>query len=98
MPPPTAVPAKVTFYAPALPPGASARPPPGLGGGCDAAMSVATVVTEPDRHALVMPGDCDCGLCTPTWARRRGKSRRYSEPVTLGNALRRENAGDRSRS
>ena len=53
-------------------------------------MSVATVaVVDPDRHALVMP-DCECGTCPPTWARRRGKSRRFSEPVTLVAALERE--------
>jgi hypothetical protein len=58
----------------------------------DAAMSVATVVAvDPDRHALVMP-DCECGACAPTWARRRGKSRRFSEPVTLVAALEREHA------
>ena len=27
--------------------------------------------------------DCVCGTCPPAWARRRGKSRRFSEPVTL---------------
>ena len=57
----------------------------------DAAMSVATVAVEPDRHALVMP-DCECGTCPPTWARRRGKSRRFTEPVTLVAALEREDA------
>ena len=58
----------------------------------DAAMSVATVAAvDPDRHALVMP-DCECGTCPPTWARRRGKSRRFSEPVTLVAALEREHA------
>jgi hypothetical protein len=56
-------------------------------------MSVATVAVEagPDRHALVMP-DCECGTCPPTWARRRGKSRRFTEPVTLVAALEREDA------
>jgi hypothetical protein len=39
-----------------------------------------------DRCALVMP-ECDCGLCAPTWARRRGKSRRFTEPVTLMMAV-----------
>jgi hypothetical protein len=58
-------------------------------------MPAATVITEPERHALAMPEDCDCGLCTPTWTRRKGKSRRYSEPVTLAAALRRENAAAR---
>jgi hypothetical protein len=38
-----------------------------------------------DRYALV--ADCDCGLCAPTWARRRGKSRRFTEPVTLMMAV-----------
>jgi hypothetical protein len=47
------------------------------------------VKPEPDRHALVMP-DCECGTCPPTWARRRGKSRRFTEPVTLVAALERE--------
>jgi hypothetical protein len=54
-------------------------------------MSVATLTTEPDRHALVMP-DCECGTCPPTWARRRGKSRRFTDPVTLVAALKREDA------
>jgi hypothetical protein len=59
-------------------------------------MSVATVAVrpEPGRHALVMP-DCECGTCPPTWARRRGKSRRFSEPVTLVAALEREDAAVR---
>jgi hypothetical protein len=56
-------------------------------------MSVATAaeVAEPDRHALVMP-DCECGTCPPTWARRRGKSRRFTQAVTLVEALEREDA------
>jgi hypothetical protein len=58
-------------------------------------MPVATVTTEPERHALVMPADCECGMCTPTWARRRGKSRRFTEPVTLAAALARENPAAR---
>lgn len=49
------------------------------------------VVAEPDRHALVMP-DCECGECPPTWARRRGRSRRFSESVTLVAALEREDS------
>ena len=59
----------------------------------DAGMSVAMVAAqpEPDRHALVML-DCECGTCPPTWARRRGKSRRFTEPVTLVAALEREDA------
>ena len=39
--------------------------------------------------------DCECGTCAPTWARRRGKSRRFSDPVTLVAALERENAAAR---
>ncbi len=57
-------------------------------------MSVATVVTEPGRHALVMP-DCECGTCGPTWARRRGKSGRFTQPVTLVAALEKEEAAVR---
>jgi hypothetical protein len=54
-------------------------------------MSVATVAAvDPDRHALVMP-DCECGTCALTWA-RRGKSRRFFEPVTLVAALEWEHA------
>jgi hypothetical protein len=50
-------------------------------------MSVATVIESgPDRHALLTP-ECECGGCAPTWARRRGKSRRFVEPVTLLDAL-----------
>ena len=51
-------------------------------------MTTATMITttEPARHALAMP-DCDCGTCAPTWARRRGKSKRFTEPVTLVDAL-----------
>jgi len=41
------------------------------------------------------PEDCDCGMCVPTWTRRRGKSRRYSEPVTLADALTREDPAAR---
>lgn len=52
-------------------------------------MSVSTVIESgPERHALLAP-ECDCGGCPPTWARRRGKSRRF-EPVTLVEALRGE--------
>src|SRR6266550_6664503 len=59
-------------------------------------MSVATVAVEagPDRHALVLP-DCECGMCPPTWARRRGKSRRFTQPVTLVAALEKEDAAAR---
>lgn len=60
-------------------------------------MSVPSVAAraEPDRHVLVMP-NCECGTCPPTWARRRGKSRRFSLPVTLVEALEREDAPARS--
>src|SRR6266516_4559388 len=56
-------------------------------------MSVTTVAVESglDRHGLVVP-DCDCGTCPPTWARRRGKSRRFTQPVTLVAAMEREDA------
>src|SRR5215472_8389554 len=56
-------------------------------------MPAATVALRsgPDRHALVLL-DCHCGTCPPTWARRRGKSRRFTEPVTLAAALEREDA------
>ncbi len=37
------------------------------------------------RCALVV--ECDCGLCAPTWARRRGTSRRFTEPVMLMMAI-----------
>ena len=60
-----------------------------------AGMPADMVITEPERHALVMPGDCDCGMCAPTWARRRGKSRRFTEPVTLADALTRESPAAR---
>ncbi len=52
------------------------------------------VAVKPDRHALVLP-DCECGTCPPTWARRRGKSRRFSQPVTLVAALEREDMAAR---
>lgn len=55
-------------------------------------MSVATVIESgPDRHAL-LASECDCGGCPPTWARRRGRSRRFAEAVTLIQALRGEAA------
>jgi hypothetical protein len=54
-----------------------------------------TAVTQPARHVLALPDDCDCGMCTPSWARRRGKSKRYSELVTLADALDREQAAAR---
>src|SRR5215470_2925349 len=50
---------------------------------------------RPDGHALVLP-DCDCGTCAPTWARRRKKSQRFSDPVTLVEALEREDAEARA--
>jgi len=46
------------------------------------------------RHRLMMQ-ECDCGTCPPTWVRRRGKSRRYTEPVTLVGALEFEEAASR---
>jgi len=51
-------------------------------------MTVARAVAgrDLDRYALILP-ECDCGLCAPTWARRRGKSRRFTEPVTLMMAV-----------
>ncbi len=45
-----------------------------------------TPAIEPTRHALAMP-DCQCGMCAPTWARRRGKQKRFTQPVTLLDAL-----------
>ncbi|MHB2024071.1 MAG: hypothetical protein ACYCO3_12180 [Mycobacteriales bacterium] len=55
-------------------------------------MTVATTAAAaPARHALVR--DCGCGLCPPTWAGRRGKSRRFSQPVTLLAALEAEDTG-----
>jgi hypothetical protein len=56
-------------------------------------MSVVTAADNvgPAHHALVLPA-CDCGLCGLTWARRRGRSRRFTEPVTLVMALEAEDA------
>ncbi len=48
------------------------------------------VLTQPARHVLALPEDCDCGMCTPAWMRRRGKQKRYSEPVSLAGAMGRE--------
>ena len=48
------------------------------------------VITQPARHVLALPDDCDCGMCTPGWMRRRGKQKRYSEPVSLADAMQRE--------
>ena len=49
-----------------------------------------------DRYALVM-SECNCGLCPPApmWARRQGKSRRFTEPVTLMMAIEAEPAAAR---
>lgn len=59
-------------------------------------MTVATVVNaEPTRHALVLP-ECACGMCAPTWARKRARSKRFSAPVTLVAALGAEDAGCRA--
>src|SRR5258708_17324840 len=58
-------------------------------------MAAAPEIIQPARHILAMPEDCECGMCTPSWARRRGKSRRYSELVTLADALGREDAPPR---
>ena len=45
--------------------------------------SRALTVTEPQRHMLLTPGGCECGVLT--WARRRGKSRQFSERLTLSS-------------
>ena len=45
----------------------------------------AVAARDLDRCALVV--ECDCGLCAPTWVRRCGKSRRFTEPVTLMMAI-----------
>ena len=47
-----------------------------------------------DRYVLVM-SECGCGLCAPTWARRRGRSRRFTEPVTLMMGIEAEPAAAR---
>ena len=39
--------------------------------------------------------ECGCGTCGPTWARRRGKAWRFTEPVTLVAALELEDAAAR---
>ncbi len=49
----------------------------------------------PQHHALQEP-DCDCGLCVPSWARRRGEPRRFTEPVSLLAALADEESGCRA--
>jgi len=53
------------------------------------------VITQPARHILAMSEDCDCGMCTLSLGRRRGKSSRCSELVTLVTALDREDAAAR---
>ena len=59
-------------------------------------MTVAPETTaHPARHILAMPEECGCGMCTPAWMRRRGKSSRYSEPVGLLEALEREDVAAR---
>ncbi len=47
-------------------------------------------ITQPARHVLSLPQECNCGLCIPAWMRRRGKQKRYSEPVSLADAMDRE--------
>jgi hypothetical protein len=47
-------------------------------------------VPQPARHVLALPEECECGMCTPAWMRRRGKQKKYSEPVSLWEALDRE--------
>lgn len=47
-------------------------------------------IAQPGRHVLALPEDCDCGMCTPSWMRRHGKQKRYSEPVSLADAIDRE--------
>lgn len=51
-------------------------------------MTTATLTTsiEPIRHTLAIP-DCNCGTCPPTWTRRKGKSKKFTQPVTLLHAL-----------
>jgi hypothetical protein len=53
-------------------------------------MTIAPELTQPAQHVLALPDDCDCGMCTPSWVRRQGKQKRYSEMVTLTSALDRE--------
>jgi hypothetical protein len=48
------------------------------------------VIPQPARHILALPEDCECGMCTPAWMRRRGKQKRHSEPVSLTDAMERE--------
>ena len=47
-------------------------------------------IAQPARHVLALPEDCDCGMCMPGWMRRRGKQARSSEPVSLADAMERE--------
>jgi hypothetical protein len=57
----------------------------------DPGMTIAPeAIAQPARHVLALPEDCECGMCTPAWIRRRGKQKRYSEPVSLADALDRE--------
>ena len=79
-----------------------AAPPPArrLGGSRaqrdDPGMTAAPeALTQPARHVLALPNDCDCGMCTPSWARRRGRQKRHSELVTLTSALDREESAAR---
>lgn len=58
-------------------------------------MTIAPELAQPARHVLALPENCDCGLCTPSWARRRGKSRRYTDLVSLTSALDREDPAAR---
>jgi hypothetical protein len=54
-------------------------------------MAATPEVPQPARHVLALPEDCNCGMCTPAWMRRRGKQKRYSEQVSLADAMQREN-------
>jgi hypothetical protein len=56
--------------------------------GDDADMPVVTsMIARPERHALILPQNCEGGRCAPTWARRSRTLGRFSEPVTLLAAL-----------
>ncbi len=52
--------------------------------------TIPEVITQPARHVLALPEDCECGMCTPAWMRRRGKQKRHSQPVSLADAMERE--------
>ena len=56
---------------------------------------VTSIIVKPERHALIMPRNCKCGRCAPTWARRSRRSDHFSEPVTLLAALEQEDAAAR---